>query len=169
MSFRERRLATRRHRAASNCGFRWPPESGGGPRAATSALTGVRLGLAACPDHVSPPSAAHAVGLNANGIRRRFPDPSSGGIARVPPLEGGGRPAAPQGWESIVDHYPRSQKAGDPVGARRGHPICSTSAASTTTAMATRARQAVRGWGPYPTGTRRSQAGQQLPRHVRTA
>src|SRR5262249_23622892 len=43
--------------------------------------------------------------------------------------------------------------AGGPAGARQGHLAVSTSAASTTTAMATRARQAVRGWGPYPTGT----------------
>ena len=45
-----------------------------------------------------------------------------------------------------------TRKGGGPVGARRSHPNYSTDAASTTTAMATRARQAVRGWGPYPTG-----------------
>src|SRR5439155_19797115 len=62
-----------------------------GLRAAASALTGNRLGLAACPDHYSTVSAALAVSLSVKGVRARLHDPSSEGTWAPASLDRGNR------------------------------------------------------------------------------
>ena len=110
------------------------------------AAAGLKSGYLS-PDRSPAGAGRHALTCtwSVNGFRAAPRDPSFGGNRRRVTRSGERRGTGlPQQLSDKERGWPRRRPTKPPH--------YSTDAASTTTAMATRARQAVRGWGPYPTG-----------------